>query len=126
LNSYSDVNEEKKIDKIQRFSLYLLLLSFAYVFPLVKLPYGKVTALRLDDFVWVIVVIIWIMRRGGLKVGGDRLHFSLSLYVASCAISMLVSFFVQDGASISIPFIYSGFFFVKLLQYVSIYFIVSS
>lgn len=110
-----------------RFLLLLLLISFSYAHPLKKLPFGMITALRLDDFVWVVVFTLWLFRYRPLtSIHRSTLTAPILLYISANAISLVASFFIADEMIITRSLTYGTFFFVKLLQYFSIFFMTTS
>lgn len=109
-----------------KIGLILLLCSYFYVRPIYYLPFSILTYIRLDDVVWGLVMISWLVSMRKRKMGTLR---SLPLLGALTALSVIallsgVRVLMLSPALISIGnFVW---FLLRLLQYVSVYFVVST
>lgn len=109
-----------------KFGLLLLLCSYFYVRPIYYFPASILTYIRLDDVLWGLVMVSWLINiRKVKRVQLNSLPLSGSLFFL-CLMAILsgIRVFMLTSALISIGnFVW---FLIRFLQYVSVYFIVGT
>jgi hypothetical protein len=109
-----------------KIGLVLLLCSFFYVRPIYYFPFSILTYIRLDDFLWGLVAISWLVNIWKTKRRSVR---SLPLFGALtilCALATLSGMRVFMLSPSLMPIGNFIWFLMRLLQYVSVYFIVGT
>jgi O-antigen ligase len=110
-----------------KFGLVLLLCSYFYVRPIYFLPMSNLTYFRVDDVLWTLVFISWLVNaRNVAKKASIR---SLPLFwplLSLCIIAVLSGIRVFILTPSPMPLGNYAWFLFRLLQYVSVYFIVGT
>ena len=109
-----------------KIGLILLLCSFFYARPIYYLPVSILTYIRLDDILWVLVIISWLAnipkakRRSAssLPLGGALSFLCVMAALSGIRVFMLSSSLISIGNFI--------WFLFRLFQYVSVYFVVGT
>ncbi len=101
-------------------ALYLYIVSYVYTLPLITLN----AEIRLDDFLFFVLASIWVFDKAlypGHRSSPTKLSRLLLLWLLINGLSIL--FNVRSFSTLQ--FIRSGYFFVRMVEYVFVYFIVS-
>jgi hypothetical protein len=109
-----------------KIGLILLLCSYFYVRPIYYLPFSILTYIRLDDILWGLVMVSWLvnlrktkrMDLRSLPLFGALTLFFVIAMLSGIRVLMLSPTFISIGNFI--------WFLMRLFQYVSVYFIVGS
>jgi O-antigen ligase len=98
--------------------------SFVYVYPIYKLPFGNVSHMRLDDFVFIIILLsCTFFDKDKESIKRDEIYRIFLLYIIYLGLTLLIASFRGEGIlRESIKF--AGFFYIKFWQYFIIYILV--
>lgn len=109
-----------------KIGLVLLLCSYFYVRPLYYLPVSLLTYIRLDDMLWGLVVISWLLNLRKTRTGSLRalpLFAPLVILCVIAALSGIRVFLLSSSFTAWGNFLW---FLIRLLEYVSVYFVVGT
>ncbi|MFC1730808.1 O-antigen ligase family protein [candidate division KSB1 bacterium] len=104
----------------KRITLYIFILSFAYAAPLFEYR-GE---LRFDDIIFAIIAITWLMDKALNPVKIDREKKISGLLLIWLCINVLSIVLLLPRAGMA-QLLRSTYFFIKMTQYISVYFIVT-
>jgi O-antigen ligase len=110
-----------------KFGLVLLLCSYFYVRPIYFLPMSNLTYIRVDDVLWALVFTSWLInarkRARSISIRSLPLFWPL---LCLCLLSVLSGIRVFMLTPSPMPLGNYAWFLFRLLQYVSVYFIVGT
>ena len=102
------------------FVLYLYVLSYAYTLPLFSIR----ADIRFDDLLFAVIASIWFMDKALNPSVSSKYRFLSSALIFWLIVNAF-SIIANIGGFDSNQIIYSGYYFIRLVEYVLVYFIVT-
>lgn len=97
-----------------------LYLSFIYVYPIYKLPFGNVSHIRLDDIGFAAAFLFYLFSRKDFsRLNNDHVFKAFSIYLAYLGFTLCWAAIKDLELNRAIQF--GGFFYIKFWQYFVIY-----